>query len=99
MPGIDSETKERLKSRKGIQNIPEEEKWKHMYNILFPDAEDIPSPCKLTRMIPLYKFYTFGFNLPLPLVGRSPPPAHIPSVCKIVANYREIMTYPPLKRP
>ncbi|KAF5258995.1 hypothetical protein FOXYS1_10408 [Fusarium oxysporum] len=44
MPGIDSETKERLKSRRGIQNISEEEKWKHMYKVLFPKTEDIPSP-------------------------------------------------------
>ncbi|EMT67839.1 hypothetical protein FOC4_g10005953 [Fusarium odoratissimum] len=44
MPGIDNETKERLKSRRGIQNISEEEKWKHMYKVLFPKTEDIPSP-------------------------------------------------------
>ncbi|KAF5670056.1 hypothetical protein FHETE_4739 [Fusarium heterosporum] len=44
MPGIDAETKERLKSRRGIQNISEEEKWTHMYRILFPLAQDIPSP-------------------------------------------------------
>ncbi|KAM5363674.1 hypothetical protein ACJA88_013434 [Fusarium oxysporum] len=44
MPGIDNETKERLKSRRGIQNISEEEKWKHMYKVLFPRTEDIPSP-------------------------------------------------------
>ncbi|KAF4997462.1 hypothetical protein FGRMN_3826 [Fusarium graminum] len=44
MPGIDAETKERLKSRRGIQNITEEEKWTHMYRILFPLAQDIPSP-------------------------------------------------------
>jgi hypothetical protein len=46
MPGINNETKERLKSRRGIQNISEEEKWKHMYKVLFPETEDIPSPCK-----------------------------------------------------
>ncbi|KAG4286450.1 hypothetical protein FPRO06_07710 [Fusarium proliferatum] len=44
MPGIDNETKERLKSRRGIQNFSEEEKWKHMYKVLFPKTEDIPSP-------------------------------------------------------
>ncbi|KAF5579405.1 uncharacterized protein FSUBG_13624 [Fusarium subglutinans] len=44
MPGIDNETKERLKSRRGIQNFSEEEKWKHMYRVLFPNTEDIPSP-------------------------------------------------------
>ncbi|KAF4331857.1 hypothetical protein FBEOM_14367 [Fusarium beomiforme] len=44
MPGINNETKERLKSRRGIQNISEEEKWKHMYRVLFPETEDIPSP-------------------------------------------------------
>ncbi|KAF5705702.1 hypothetical protein FMUND_11944 [Fusarium mundagurra] len=44
MPGIDNETKERLKSRRGIQNFSEEEKWKHMYKVLFPRTEDIPSP-------------------------------------------------------
>ncbi|KAF5672716.1 hypothetical protein FDENT_10518 [Fusarium denticulatum] len=44
IPGIDNETKERLKSRRGIQNFSEEEKWKHMYKVLFPKTEDIPSP-------------------------------------------------------
>ncbi|KAM0351112.1 hypothetical protein ACHAPU_002896 [Fusarium lateritium] len=44
MPGIDAETKERLRSRRGIQNISEEEKWANMYRILFPLAHDIPSP-------------------------------------------------------
>ncbi|KAF5613102.1 hypothetical protein F25303_14270 [Fusarium sp. NRRL 25303] len=44
MPGIDNETKERLKSRRGIQNFSEEEKWKHMYKVLFPKTKDIPSP-------------------------------------------------------
>ncbi|PNP76749.1 hypothetical protein FNYG_10168 [Fusarium nygamai] len=44
MPGINNETKERLKSRRGIQNFSEEEKWKHMYKVLFPKTEDIPSP-------------------------------------------------------
>ncbi|CVL08720.1 uncharacterized protein FMAN_06846 [Fusarium mangiferae] len=44
MPGIDNETKERLKSRRGIQNFSEEEKWEHMYKVLFPKTEDIPSP-------------------------------------------------------
>ncbi|KAF5972660.1 hypothetical protein FCOIX_9241 [Fusarium coicis] len=44
MPGIDNETKDRLKSRRGIQNFSEEEKWKHMYKVLFPKTEDIPSP-------------------------------------------------------
>lgn len=40
--------KERLKCRKGIKNATEEVKWEHMYKILFPEHEKIPSPCKLS---------------------------------------------------
>lgn len=47
MPGIDAETKDRLKSRQGIQHYSEEEKWARMYKILFPLAQQVPSPCKL----------------------------------------------------
>ncbi|KAJ4312695.1 hypothetical protein N0V84_009801 [Fusarium piperis] len=51
MLGIDAEMKERLKCRKGIKNATEEAKWEHMYKILFPDAEDIPSPyCDLQTL-------------------------------------------------
>ncbi|KAM0234075.1 hypothetical protein ACHAP5_010176 [Fusarium lateritium] len=44
MPGIDAETKERLKSRQGIQHNSEEERWTRMYKILFPLAQQVPSP-------------------------------------------------------
>lgn len=47
MPGIDSETKDRLKSRQGIQHNSEEKKWARMYKILFPLVQQVPSPCKL----------------------------------------------------
>jgi hypothetical protein len=47
MPGIDAETKDRLKSRQGIQHNSEEEKWARMYKILFPLTHQVPSPCKL----------------------------------------------------
>ncbi|KAM0429240.1 hypothetical protein ACHAPT_006454 [Fusarium lateritium] len=51
MLGIDDETKERLKCRRGIKNATEEAKWEHMYKILFPHAEDIPSPyCDLQTL-------------------------------------------------
>ncbi|KAF4981681.1 hypothetical protein FZEAL_2568 [Fusarium zealandicum] len=55
MPGIDTEMKERLKCRQGIQNATEETKWQKMYRILFPEEEDIPSPyCDLkTLEIPM----------------------------------------------
>ena len=52
MLGIDAEMKERLKCRKGIKNATEEAKWEHMYKILFPEAENIPSPCKSSCIIP-----------------------------------------------
>jgi hypothetical protein len=47
MPGIDAETKDRLKSRQGIQHNSEEERWARMYKILFPLTQQVPSPCKL----------------------------------------------------
>ncbi|KAI8679336.1 hypothetical protein NCS57_00211500 [Fusarium keratoplasticum] len=51
MLGIDAEMKERLKCRKGIKNATEEAKWEHMYKILFPEAENIPSPyCDLQTL-------------------------------------------------
>ncbi|KAJ4149148.1 hypothetical protein NW754_000587 [Fusarium falciforme] len=51
MLGIDAEMKERLKCRKGIKNATEEAKWEHMYKILFPEAESIPSPyCDLQTL-------------------------------------------------
>lgn len=46
MPGIDAETKDRLKSRQGIQHNSEEERWARMYKILFPLTRQVPSPCK-----------------------------------------------------
>ncbi|KAL2691367.1 hypothetical protein Neosp_001751 [[Neocosmospora] mangrovei] len=51
MLGIDAEMKERLKCRKGIKNATEEVKWEHMYKILFPEHEKIPSPyCDLQTL-------------------------------------------------
>ncbi|KAI8723121.1 hypothetical protein NCS52_00167200 [Fusarium sp. LHS14.1] len=51
MIGIDAEVKERLKCRKGIKNATEEVKWEHMYKILFPEHEKIPSPyCDLQTL-------------------------------------------------
>ncbi|XTI87777.1 hypothetical protein V2W45_1309885 [Cenococcum geophilum] len=46
--GFNEDQKKKLKSRKGRKDMPEEEKWKDIYRILFPsDPEsDIPSPCK-----------------------------------------------------
>jgi hypothetical protein len=37
-----------LKKRKGEVN--EEEQWKGMYKIIFPDEEIIPSPCQFTLL-------------------------------------------------
>ena len=46
--GFNEDQKKKLKSRKGRKDMPEEEKWKDIYRILFPsDPEsEIPSPCK-----------------------------------------------------
>ncbi|KAF5981725.1 hypothetical protein FBULB1_4614 [Fusarium bulbicola] len=62
MPGIDNETKERLKSRRGIQNFSEEEKWKHMYKVLFPNAEDIPSPYRDLQILEAPMTAEHGIN-------------------------------------
>jgi hypothetical protein len=51
MPGIDAETKDRLKSRQGIQHNSEEERWARMYKILFPLTQQVPSPyCDLQTL-------------------------------------------------
>ncbi|KAH6963006.1 hypothetical protein DER45DRAFT_552195 [Fusarium avenaceum] len=51
MPGIDAETKDRLKSRQGIQHNSEEERWARMYKILFPLTRQVPSPyCDLQTL-------------------------------------------------
>ncbi|KPM45637.1 hypothetical protein AK830_g912 [Neonectria ditissima] len=46
MLGINEETVKKLRSRAGARNATAEEKWKHMYMIIFPDVppEDVPSP-------------------------------------------------------
>lgn len=49
LEGFDKAQERKLKSKKrnaGVQT--EEEKWKGVYRILFPDdaEEDMPSPCK-----------------------------------------------------
>jgi hypothetical protein len=50
MDGFNKDQERALKCRKAMfQANTEEEKWKHVYLILFPDAVlgEIPSPCKL----------------------------------------------------
>ncbi|KAK7425114.1 hypothetical protein QQX98_000028 [Neonectria punicea] len=44
--GIDEETRRNLRSRAAARNGTQEEKWRHMYRIIFPDVKDsdIPSP-------------------------------------------------------
>jgi hypothetical protein len=45
--GISPEQKRKLKSRQYPSKMKtEEEKWKYVYMILFPQEEEIPSPCK-----------------------------------------------------
>jgi hypothetical protein len=45
--GFDEAQKEKLKSRKNLNKMTENEKWRQIYKILFPDvaADHIPSPC------------------------------------------------------
>lgn len=43
---ISDETKTRLKSRRGIQNLPEDSKWNGVYQILFPGKPLPLRPCK-----------------------------------------------------
>jgi hypothetical protein len=48
--GFDQKQEEKLKSRKRNHlNQTEEQRWKEVYSILFPegDEQDIPSPCRL----------------------------------------------------
>lgn len=45
--GINSEQERQLRSRKMYQkSLDEEEKWRAIYKIIFPDEENIPSPCR-----------------------------------------------------
>ncbi|KAM5347723.1 hypothetical protein ACJ41O_007547 [Fusarium nematophilum] len=43
---IDEQTRSKIQSRSGARNASQEEKWKHIYKIIFPNVsdEDIPSP-------------------------------------------------------
>jgi hypothetical protein len=46
--GISSETEKLLRRRKkSYAGQSEEERWKDIYRLLFPNDEDVPSPCKL----------------------------------------------------
>jgi len=51
--GIDRETLKSLRKRSPVSR-PEEEKWRDVYHLLFPnvDLEDIPSPCEYSRPKP-----------------------------------------------
>jgi hypothetical protein len=33
------------------KSLDEEEKWRAIYKIIFPEAQDIPSPCKMPAFI------------------------------------------------
>jgi hypothetical protein len=59
--GINKKQEGQLRSRKMYQkSLDEEEKWRAIYKIIFPDAQGIPSPCK----IPIF----FAINLRLTLL-------------------------------
>jgi hypothetical protein len=48
-PGISPETEKLLKCRKkNRKGETEEERWKAMYQLLFPNDEVVPSPCKFS---------------------------------------------------
>jgi hypothetical protein len=45
--GINKKQEGQLRSRKMYQkSLDEEEKWRAIYKIIFPDEENIPSPCR-----------------------------------------------------
>jgi hypothetical protein len=49
--GITAENEQKLRSRKKSQpNQSDEETWRDVYKILFPN-EDVPSPCELKPLI------------------------------------------------
>lgn len=43
------EEERELKNKKWGRMAPGEEKWRHIYNILFPNADKNPSPCKYCK--------------------------------------------------
>jgi hypothetical protein len=50
--GINTKQEKQLRSRKIYQKtLDEEEKWRAIYKIIFPEAQDIPSPCKMPAFI------------------------------------------------
>jgi len=53
LEGFDKDQERLLKSRKK-STLTEEEKWKEMFRILFPNDEEdlIPSPCKYLHCSP-----------------------------------------------
>lgn len=42
---------DRLRSRAKYSSISDEERWVEIFNILFPEAEKPPTPCKRTEFI------------------------------------------------
>lgn len=45
--GINKNQEKELRSRRMYQkSLDEEEKWRAIYRIIFPDEENIPSPCE-----------------------------------------------------
>ena len=46
--GFGIEERKLLKSRRGLSELGEVEKWRAIYKVLFPDDGEIPSPCKYT---------------------------------------------------
>jgi hypothetical protein len=50
MEGVTVDQEKELKKRKkNNAEQSEEEKWKDVYRILFPDAKTIPTPCKSAK--------------------------------------------------
>jgi hypothetical protein len=45
--GFDDEKRDQLRSRKGLKDLDEKERWDHVFHILFPDVQTIPSSGKL----------------------------------------------------
>lgn len=57
LEGIDKEKEQQLRCRKRVFRAEsEEQKWKDVYLILFPDTDPfaLPSPCKMTAFEPQY---------------------------------------------
>ncbi len=81
LEGFDKDQERRLKSKKRSQTYQsEEEKWKGVYRILFPDdtEEDMPNPCKFLSSVHVAKTNPSSIDIEYqPCTGETPEPSNI----------------------